>query len=706
MPVRPGSSHPNASQALARRLDAERDALLATLPAALPEPALRRTAALEICRRSFDALLCGETGADIDGDALAAFFERSLVRKPVGAYYTQADVAGYIAGATLVPALLDRAAALQPLIFGPQASAWRGLACYPEHVIHADMRHGADVPLPLRIAAGIADVTRREHWDTLAPRSHALANETWREVLARHDRYHALRAMLAAGHLTTPAALVTHNLDMPQVLATLVQNCDEPDGVLALWHALGELRVLDPTCGAGAFLLAAMRALEPIYHVCLARLALYPSTAARVAEFDRPPGRAGRVRAAIVARNLYAVDLMPEALEVCRMRLALETDGAGEPRAEANLAAGDALLLDWQRAFPHVMAAGGFDAVIGNPPYLVLARGERRTYEQAGYHTAACGNLYALVVERSLALLRPGGRLGMVVPVASVATDGMGRLQERYAPYEQWHSHYAVRPARLFDGVDMNLTISLLHKAPGARHTTGYRRWSGGASGTRDHLFTTLAYTQLPAPAARAAPFPKLVSPLATAVLARMQHHNHVLGDYVARSGTTLFYHSGGRYWRKALPHKLSSHYKPLTLPPALAPIALCLLNSQLFYWYWIAHSNCMDLVSREVLRLPVFALEQADPAPFAALGEQLMAAYARSRRQRVRRGTRIRVEETNFDVSRARPVIDTIDELLAQHYGLDAAALDFVRSYDIKYRAGLLRSAKSNLQHQDTPGG
>jgi hypothetical protein len=695
MHVSVGSPHPNAAQTLAQRLDAERDAVFATLPAELPEPARRRTAALAICRRYFDALLRGETGVALDGDALAAFFERSLERKPVGAYYTGVDVADYIARAALIPALLDRAAALQPSIFGPHGTAWRMLAGQSDRVIHAAMRHGIDLPLPPLIAAGCANVTRRAEWDALAPHAYALPNETWRELLARREQYHTTRALLAAGQLGTPTALVTHNLALVEVVETLLSDCDA-QGVLALWRALGELRVLDPTCGAGAFLLAASAVLEPLYLACLARLAANATTAALAAEFDCPPGRVARVRAAMIARNLYAVDLMPEATEVCRMRLALAL-GIFPCDITNNLAIGDALLgLDWQHVFPDVMAAGGFDAVIGNPPYVVLARGERHRYEQAGYQTASCGNLYALVTERSLALLRPGGRLGMVVPIASVATSGMAPLQQLYAPHEQWHSHYAVRPARLFDGVDMNLTISLIHKAQGAHHSTAYRRWSGGTSGEREHLFFTLAYTQLPEFASRAAPLPKLGTLLATSVLALMQHHGYTLGDYVTRHGTTLFYHSGGRYWRKALPHKLSSHYKPLTLPPALAPIVLCLLNSQLFYWYWIAHSNCMDVVSREVLCLPVFALDQVDPTPFAALAEQLMVAYAQHRQQRVRRGARIHTEETNFAVLGARPIIDAIDELLAQHYGLDAEALDFIRSYDIKYRAGLLRPERS----------
>jgi hypothetical protein len=238
----------------------------------------------------------------------------------------------------------------------------------------------------------------------------------------------------------------------------------------------------------------------------------------------------------------------------------------------------------------------------------------------------------------------------------------------------------------------MNLTISLIHNAPGAHHSAAYRRWSGGPHGDRPQLFTTLRYTGLPAFAGHANLFPKLGTQRETHLLERMLAHCRKLRDYVTPEGRRLYYHSGGRYWRKALISQLSSHYKPVTVPEALAPVVFGLLNSQLFYWYWIANSNCMDVVAREVLELPVFPLEWADHQAFGALMERLLVAYDEGRSVRVRRGKRIRAEEANFDVLQARPVIDEIDGLLAAGYGFDAADLDFIRSYDLKYRTGLLR--------------
>lgn len=202
-----------------------------------------------------------------------------------------------------------------------------------------------------------------------------------------------------------------------------------------------------------------------------------------------------------------------------------------------------------------------------------------------------------------------------------------------------------------------------------------------------EHHFRTLTYTPNPRLAQHVNPYPKLGSPLETRILQRMLAHGRRLRDYTVLRGTTLYYHSGGRYWRKALPTQLSSHYKPVTIASRNAPMVFALLNSQLFYWYWISNSNCMDVVSREVLDLPVFPFDRVDPESFAALQTALLSSYMAGATTRVRNGELICTEEINFDVQRAKPIIDAIDRELARCYGFDDQELDAILNYDIKFR-------------------
>jgi SAM-dependent methyltransferase len=147
------------------------------------------------------------------------------------------------------------------------------------------------------------------------------------------------------------------------------------------------LRICDPAIGEGAFLHAVIRVLGD--H--LVRAGLPPSDA--------------RARAVTC---VHGVDVDPRAVESARAAL-----GAGEDQ----LRVADALALDWPHAFPAVFARGGFDAVIGNPPYvrqehLGLHKPLLRRF--ASYDGVA--DLYVYFVELVHRLARPGGRFCLITP--------------------------------------------------------------------------------------------------------------------------------------------------------------------------------------------------------------------------------------------------------------------------------------------------
>lgn len=112
----------------------------------------------------------------------------------------------------------------------------------------------------------------------------------------------------------------------------------------------------------------------------------------------------------------------------------------------------------WFVEFYGIMRSGGFDVIIGNPPYVEL--NAVIDYELRGFECEKSGNLYALVLERCAALVRKEGRQGYIVPVSSVSTDRYATLQELLARREHFFSSYDDRPSRLFDGLEhIRLTI-------------------------------------------------------------------------------------------------------------------------------------------------------------------------------------------------------------------------------------------------------
>src|SRR5262249_35602083 len=141
-----------------------------------------------------------------------------------------------------------------------------------DRYLHEAVRRGTDLPLPPDVRAGLKEVGQRSRWNDAAPPPYALPAETWREHVARRRRCHGLRRRLRAGRVCAVNALVTLNLDVHRFADAFLRTRADPCLLRVFWQQLRALSVLDPTCGAGAFLLAAAGVLEPLYGACLDRM--------------------------------------------------------------------------------------------------------------------------------------------------------------------------------------------------------------------------------------------------------------------------------------------------------------------------------------------------------------------------------------------------------------------------------------------------
>ena len=222
------------------------------------------------------------------------------------------------------------------------------------------------------------------------------------------------------------------------------------------------LRILDPACGSGSFLLGAYQYLldwhlkyyvvnNPEKHAREKRPALYSGQGGAwhltTAERKR-----------ILLNNIYGVDIDSQAVEVTKLSLLLKVleDETGEtlnqqrrlfheralPNLGGNIKCGNSLIgpdfyddkqmnlldpeeaqrvnvFDWQAEFPEIFQAGGFDAVIGNPPYGAVLSSDQKAYCYKTFHGESKSlDTYELFLLQAKRILQCDGRISMIIPAS------------------------------------------------------------------------------------------------------------------------------------------------------------------------------------------------------------------------------------------------------------------------------------------------
>lgn len=370
--------------------------------------------------------------------------------------------------------------------------------------------------------------------------------------------------------------------------------------------------------------------------------------------------------------------------------------GAGSPRPYEQWLASHKP-FHWFIEFYGIINSGGFDVIIGNPPYVEYSK-VKNEYTVLNYETESCGNLYVFVMERAHNIRIIGGRLGLILPISLTAAQRIRPLQEKLLNENSvvYLSNFGLRPAALFPGIMQRLTICLTcNGKKSVLYTTDYITWY---TEERDILFKAIQY--ISSNGLRLSySIPKINNPIAQKALLKVRSVR-MSGNYQDFKGDfCIYYHNAGGYWIKTFdfppyyrsivnPNKRHTTISELRLPNEdLTTIYLCVLNSSLFYFFWKSLTDARHLYPSDVAMFPIEL-----PLPpnlinrLCLLRRNLMQAY-RINSERIVYG---RAEVDQFNVFPCKPIIDEIDRALAQHYGFTDEELDFIINYDIKYRMGL----------------
>ena len=182
------------------------------------------------------------------------------------------------------------------------------------------------------------------------------------------------------------------------------------------------ITICDPSCGSGAFLVEALNFLiDEHNYIDELRASVFGESI----QFSD-------ITASILENNLYGVDINEESVEIAKLSLWLRTAQKGRKLTSLsdNLKCGNSLIDDpevagdkafnWENEFPEVFANGGFDVVIGNPPYVrqELLETSHKIYFSQAYENVYDGmaDLYVYFYELSIKILKSGGVLGFITP--------------------------------------------------------------------------------------------------------------------------------------------------------------------------------------------------------------------------------------------------------------------------------------------------
>ena len=782
------------------------------------------------------------SGKDINPDVLGYIFEQYINdRAQMGAYYTKEDITEYIGRNCILPFLFDKVRSKNADAFKPDGFVWSTLRNSGDRYIFDAVKRGSDRfdEIPEEVSRGIITeamhheysetpvgelpaehiplATLRSEWNKPTPEQWALPTEIWRETIERLQRCQSIIAKISAGEITSINDFITYNLDIRLFAADLLASADRLF-IKHFYDALQSVTILDPTCGSGAFLFAAMNILEPLYEACIERMQEQPdyfkTQLAEISDKYRSNIQYFIFKS-IILRNLYGVDIMVEATEIAKLRLFLKMVAVVDvDRRQPNLGldplpdidfnircgntlvgyaneeqlnqdltfAGDilqelanqqfkedikqemekvattfdrfkemqltqdvnlaefkqakadlrtrlaklnrllnhklffsthvnasdddifasALYANWKEShqpfhwlaefYQIIHGNGGFDVIIGNPPYVEIAK------NNIGYSLSnEYKDLYAYVMDRSLLISRGTDFIGFIIPISFNATPGFNQVFSRYRNGSLFISCYA-DSAKLFQ-VTKRLSIVLKIKGSDSLFMTRYIKENiGNHEGkAMSYRLSHSPYKQIYDDIIQFNGIPAKISfPIEERIIRKYFFNKTTISNLFYTNGVKIYYTRAIRNFRPFYDFipchkfpdgsdKIPTETKSIQIDTESKWNIICLLNSSITFlvFSWFTDVRNINPGFINSLRIP----QMANLKVLQRFGLILMKDYNLHKEVRYNK-TNGCMESYYFPV-KSKPIIDEIDKVLAVHYGFTDEELDFIINYDIKYRMG-----------------
>ena len=341
----------------------------------------------------------------------------------------------------------------------------------------------------------------------------------------------------------------------------------------------------------------------------------------------------------------------------------------------------------WFVEFYGIMSSGGFDVIIGNPPYVATGK-IRKSYSVRNMETEGCPDVYAWILERTANLLSDKGRSGKIVPLSlgfSSQFDVCRKFLFRH--YEQnWFSSFGRIPDALFSfNVRVRNTVHLGHRSadPRVSYSTRLHRWYKEA---RALLFDNIQYVRFQ-PKLWDHRVPKLnTQPLAQAFESALERGKTLELTLQRVTNHKLYFKQTAYNWltvcrilppcyegMQQVPHsKVADLY---FVDANTRELAMLLASGKLMLVFWLVIGDDFDVTRSNLANFPVdFAsLPETTKKSLLSILPDLESAMSASIQYKVNAGLRV----GTYNLAKCRHVTDLSDALFASAIGFDSVLED-----------------------------
>lgn len=356
----------------------------------------------------------------------------------------------------------------------------------------------------------------------------------------------------------------------------------------------------------------------------------------------------------------------------------------------------------WHTWFKDIFDNGGFDIVIGNPPYGAKLSQEHKNLFKNLYNSAKTikgkqkGSLdtYVLFLELGYNMLANKGQLAFIVPMPITSNDSVSGIHNillsNCEPISI--SSYAVRPKPVFKNAVVNSSIIMFTKSMQRCRTLlttqMYRR---GENFNLQYLVDHLEFINS-RQFVRTGRIAKISKPIESQILSKLFKATPI-GDLLANNGLPVYYRTvGGRYFKVVTNYTTYSNKESsFNVKSEWRNVVACALSSSLAFWFYQVYSNNLSWSTYDIFdfTIPVKEITSKQKTQI----EELYKRYVTDIEKNVNtRNVSVESKYTmdvfkEYKIVRSKAIIDEIDDYIGPLYGLTQEEIDFIKNYELEFR-------------------